>query len=418
MRIEPRIVRYGGAMFDRDEIDLVMGQLQDPMGLIPGARVGEFEARVAAYMGKAHGVMVNSGSSALTIAMRLANLPLGSEVITPALTFSSDVAAIYQVGCTPVFLDVGLTDYQTRVDQIEDVITEQTRAILIPDLVGGICDWDVVREIANRHDLFVIHDSADTLGGKLRGRHTASRADVSITSFSIFHIITALGNGGMVFFDDDSLLDRALALRAWGRSSEKFMFGTRTGDSDGRFLEKLGDIEYDSLFIFEENAYGFIPNECGAAFGIGQMNKIDQLWALREERFRWHTEFLKQHEDKFVLPTIIENTQTTWLCYPIQLRPETGWSRRKLQVQLEDSGITSRVIFSGNITRHPMLRGYEYRLHPDGLGGCDQIMEHGIMLPCHPTMTREDCEYLYQVICDFIEAGGEVTVNHPLVLAD
>jgi CDP-6-deoxy-D-xylo-4-hexulose-3-dehydrase len=388
------------------------------MGLIPGARVGEFEARVAAYMGKAHGVMVNSGSSALTIAMRLANLPLGSEVITPALTFSSDVAAIYQVGCTPVFLDVGLTDYQTRVDQIEDVITEQTRAILIPDLVGGICDWDRVREIANRHDLFVIHDSADTLGGKLRGRHTASRADVSITSFSIFHIITALGNGGMVFFDDDSLLDRALALRAWGRSSEKFMFGTRTGDSDGRFLEKLDNVEYDSLFIFEENAYGFIPNECGAAFGIGQMNKIDQLWALREERFRWHTEFLKQHEDKFVLPTIIEDTQTTWLCYPIQLRPETGWSRRKFQVQLEDSGITSRVIFSGNITRHPMLRGYEYRLHPDGLGGCDQIMEHGIMLPCHPTMTREDCEYLYQVICDFIEADGEVTVDAPLTPAD
>ena len=416
MRIEPRIVRYGGAMFDQDEIDLVLAQLQDPMGLIPGARVSEFEARVAAYMGKAHGVMVNSGSSALTIAMRLADLPLGSEVITPALTFSSDVAAIYQVGCTPVFLDVGLSDYQVRVDQIEDVISEQTRAILIPDLVGGICDWDVVREIANRHGLFVIHDSADTLGGKLRGRHTASRADVSITSFSIFHIITALGNGGMVFFDDDELLDRALALRAWGRSSEKFMFGTRAGDSDGRFLEKLDGVEYDSLFIFEENAYGFIPNECGAAFGIGQMNKIDELWALREERFRWHTEFLRQHEDKFLLPTILAETQTTWLCYPVQLRPETGWSRRKLQLQLEDSGITSRVIFSGNITRHPMLRGHEYRLHPDGLGGCDQIMEHGIMLPCHPTMTREDCEYLYQVVDDFIEAGGEVTVEGPLDL--
>ncbi|MBW2267124.1 MAG: DegT/DnrJ/EryC1/StrS family aminotransferase [Deltaproteobacteria bacterium] len=418
MRIEPRIVRYGGAMFDQDEIDLVMAQLQDPMGLIPGARVCEFEARVAAYMGKAHGVMVNSGSSALTIALRLADLPLGSEVITPALTFSSDVAAIYQVGCTPVFLDVGLSDYQTRVDQIEDVISEQTRAILIPDLVGGICDWDVVREIANRHGLFVIHDSADTLGGKLRGRHTASRADVSITSFSIFHIITALGNGGMVFFDDDELLDRALALRAWGRSSEKFMFGTRAGDSDGRFLEELDGVEYDSLFIFEENAYGFIPNECGAAFGIGQMNKIDELWALREERFLWHTEFLKQHEDKFLLPTCIAETQTTWLCYPVQLRPETGWSRRKLQLQLEDSGITSRVIFSGNITRHPMLRGHEYRLHPEGLGGCDQIMQHGIMLPCHPTMTREDCEYLYQVIGDFIEAGGEVTVAGPLDLEE
>ena len=413
-RIEPRIVRYGGAMFDQDEIDAVNAQLRHPMGLVPGEKVCEFERRVAELMGKAHGVMVNSGSSALTVAMRLANLPLGSEVVTPALTFSSDVACIYQAGCTPVFLDVGLGDYQVRVDQIEDVIGDRTRAILIPDLVGGICDWDVVRDVADRHGLFVIHDSADTLGGRLRGRPTAARADVSITSFSIYHIITALGNGGMVFFDDEALLDRALALRAWGRSSEKWMFGSRAGDSDGRFLEDLDGVEYDGLFIFEENAYGFIPNECGAAFGIAQMDKFDRLWALREERFAWHTEFLRRHEDRFLLPTILPETETTWLCYPLQLRPETGWSRRKLQLQLEDSGIVSRVIFSGNITRHPMLRGHEYRLHPDGLGACDRIMEHGIMLPCHPTMTREDCEYLYQVIGDFIEADGEVTVKEPL----
>lgn len=407
MPIDPRVVRYSGAMFDQDEISAVMAQLQDPMGLLPGKKVAEFEARVAAYMGKAHGVMVNSGSSALMVAFRLANLPQGSEVITPALTFSSDVAAIYHVGCVPVFLDVGLDDYQAQVDQIEAVINQKTRAILIPDLVGGICDWDVVRRIADDHDLVVIHDSADTLGGKLRGRHTATRADISITSFSPHHIITAMGTGGMVFFDDTNLLDRALALRSWGRSSEKFISGTRVKDSDGRFLEDLDGIEYDGLFIFEENAYGFIPSECGAAFGIEQMNKIERLWALREERFAWHTEYLRQHEDKFILPQIIPDTETTWLCYPVQIRPTQNWSRRKFQLHLEDAGIMCRVIFSGNITRHPMMNGYEYRIHPDGLAHCDQIMEYGIMLPCHPTMTREDCDYLYQVVDEFIEADGD-----------
>jgi CDP-4-dehydro-6-deoxyglucose reductase, E1 len=411
MKLEAREVRYGGAMFDHDEINAVTAQLQDPKGLIPGVKVCEFEQRVADFMGKKHGVMVNSGSSALLVAMRLANLPAGSEVITPALTFSSDVAAILQVGCIPVFIDVGIDSYQALVEQIEEVVSDKSKAILIPDLVGGICDWDIVREVADKHGLFVIHDSADTLGGKLRGKHTASRADISITSFSIFHIITALGNGGMVFFDDDKYLDRALALRAWGRSSEKWMFGTKVNESDGRFMEELDGIEYDGLFIFEENSYGFIPNECGAAFGIAQMNKIDKLWALREERFKWHTEFLKKHEDKFILPQIIDDTETTWLCYPIQLRPGTGWSRRKLQMQLEDSNINSRVIFSGNITRHPMLKDHQYRVHPNGLPNCDQIMEFGIMLPCHPTMTKEDSEYVYQVIDEFIEAGGEVTVN-------
>lgn len=403
MPIEERVVRYGGAMYDQTEIDAVMNQLKDPIGLLPGKKVVEFERRVAAYMGKKHGVMVNSGSSALMLALRLAELPLGSEVITPALTFSSDVAAIYHVGCTPVFIDVGLDDYQARVDQIEDVIGDKTRAVLIPDLVGGICDWDEVRRIADRHGLFVIHDSADTLGGKLRNRHTATRAEISITSFSPHHIITALGTGGMVFFDDDDLLDRALGLRCWGRSSEKFLYGSRVEDSDGRFLEELDGIDYDSLFIFEENAYGFIPSECGAAFGIEQMNKIDKLWALREERFNWHTQFLREHEDLFILPTILDETETTWLCYPLQLRPEAGRSRRAFQLKLEDSGIMCRVIFSGNITRHPILASMEYRSHPKGLPHCDQIMQYGVMLPCHPTMTREDCDYLYQVIEEFVQ---------------
>jgi len=405
---KPRIVRYGGAMYDEAEIEAVMAQLRDPIGLLPGKKVVEFERRVAECMGKQHGVMVNSGSSALMVAMRLANLPPGSEVLTPALTFSSDVAAIYHAGCTPVFVDVGIDDYQARVDQIETAIGEATRAILVPDLVGGIGDWDEIRRIADRHDLFVIHDSADTLGGKLRGTPTAARADISITSFSPHHIITALGTGGMVLFDDDSLLDRALALRSWGRSSEKFLYGSRQGDNDGRFLEDLDGVEYDGLFIFEENAYGFIPSECGAAFGIEQMNKFDTLWDLRAERFRWHTEFLRNHEERFRLPTILPETETTWLCYPLQIRPETGWSRRQFQRTLEDAGIMCRVIFSGNITRHPMMKGKSYRVHPDGLSACDTIMEHGVMLPCHPTMSREDCNYVYEVIAEFATSAGQI----------
>jgi len=406
MKLERRVVKYGGASFDQDEIDAVNEVLSHPDGIAPGAKVEEFESRVAEYMGKKHGVLVNSGSSALMIAMRLANLPKGAEVITPAMTFSSDVACIYHVGCTPVFLDCGLSDYQIQVDRIEDVVTEKTKAILIPDLIGGICDWDIVREIADRHDLIVIHDSADTLGGKLRGTHTGKRADISITSFSIFHIITALGNGGMIFFDDDKYHDQAVMLRAWGRSSEKWKWGTKKEENDGRFLEDLDGMEYDSLYIFEDMAYGFIPNEAGAAFGIAQMNKIHKLWDLREKRFAGHTEYLRQYSDKFILPTILDDTETTWLTYPVQIRPETGWSRRKFQVHLEDSGIYSRVIFSGNITRHPMLKGRKYRVHPNGLPNSDQIMENGIMLPCHPTMSEDDCKYLYQVIEEFIVADG------------
>ncbi|MDP6977647.1 MAG: DegT/DnrJ/EryC1/StrS family aminotransferase [Myxococcota bacterium] len=152
------------------------------------------------------------------------------------------------------------------------------------------------------------------------------------------------------------------------------MFGTRAGDSDGRFLEDLDGVEYDGLFIFEENAYGLIPDEVGAAFGIEQMNKFKELWRLREERFEWHNEF---------------------------------------QLQLEDSGIVIRVIFSGNITRHPMLHGHEYRIQEAGLGACDQIMEQGIMLPCHPTMTREDCEVEVSDANDVRLRGATVGTHYP-----
>ena len=405
-KLPPRVVRYGGAMYGEAEISNVNAVLADPMGLVPGNRVCEFERRVADFMGKRHGVMVNSGSSALMIAMRLLNLPAGSEVITPALTFSTDVASIYQAGYKPVFIDVGLDDYQILVDRVEDVITENTRALLVPDLIGGICDWDILRSIADRRGLLLVHDSADTLGGSLRGRKTATRADISITSFSIFHIITALGNGGMVFFDDDRYLDAALSLRAWGRSSEKYMFGTKVSESDGRFLEKLDNLDYDSLFIFEDLAYGFIPNEAGAAFGIGQMDRIDELWRLRNERFQGYYRFFERYADKFIVPTTLPETETTWICFPLQIRPETGWRRKALQIHLEDNGIFSRVIFSGNITRQPMLQGRDFRVHPAGLANCDQIMEFGIMLPCHPTMTAEDCRYVEQVLEAFIEADG------------
>ena len=405
-KLAPRVVRYGGAMYGQEEIDRVNAVLADPMGLIPGKFVTEFEQRVASFMGKKHGVMVNSGSSALLIAMRLLNLPAGAEVITPALTFSSDVASIYQAGCKPVFVDVGLSDYQILVDSVEDVITQNTRALLVPDLVGGLCDWDKLREIADRHKLLLVHDSADTLGGSLRGRKTATRADISITSFSIYHIITALGNGGMVFFDDTNYLDRALSLRAWGRSSEKYMFGTKAPESDGRFLERLDGVDYDSLFIFEDLAYGFIPNEAGAAFGIGQMNRIEELWTLRNERFQRYYGFFKRYGNQFIVPSTLPETETTWICFPLQINPATGWKRKALQIHLEDNGVFSRVIFSGNITRHPMLDGREYRVHPAGLANCDQIMENGIMLPCHPTMTDEDCAYVEQLLEEFIEADG------------
>lgn len=403
MSLPKRQIRYGGAMLDQKEIDAVVKVMQTPHGMVVGPRVGEFEKRCAEVLGHKYGVMVNSGSSALMLAMRMLNIPKGSEVLTPVLTFSTDVASIVHAGYVPALVDVVLDTYQIDLDKLETMITPNTKAILVPNLVGGVPDWDRLRQIADRHKLILVEDSCDTLGAQLRGRPTGERADITVTSFSIFHIITCLGNGGLVAVDDEKLWDWGLMARCWGRSSEKFLHGTRQKDSDGRFLEDLDGVPYDGMFIFEDVAYGFIPNEAGAAFGLEQLNKLDHFFELRDSRFQKHAAFLERHSEVFIRANVLNDVKTSWICYPVQLRPELGWSRRDLQVFLEDAGIFTRVIFSGNITRHPMMRAVTYRAQPGGYPVADQIMENGLMLPCHPTMSDEDCDYLYQVLEDWVD---------------
>ena len=401
MKLAKREIRYGGAMLDQREVDAVVKVMQTSM--VVGEQVTTFEKRCANLLGKEYGVMVNSGSSALLLAIRLLDLPPGSEIITPTLTFGTDISSIVMNGHVPVLIDVEPDTYQINIDRIEENITPQTKAMLIPSLIGGMPDWDRLRDIADKHGLKLIEDSCDTLGGTYRGTPPGKRSDISVTSFSIFHIITCLGNGGLVAVNDPALWDRALMLRAWGRSSEKFLYGTRQQDSDGRFLEDLGDIEYDGMFIFVELGYGFIPNEAGAAFGHEQLNKLAEFTRLRQARFDRHDEYLGRRSEYFIKPRVSEEVFTTWICYPVMVRPQLGWSRRKLQEYLEDAGIFTRVIFSGHVALQPMMKDVASRLDPAGYPNAEKVMRHGLMLPCHPTMTEEDCQYLYQVLDEFIE---------------
>lgn len=398
--MEPRRIEYSGALYGEREIEAVVSALRT--GISAGERVAELEGRVAALLGKRHGVMVNSGSSALLLAMRLLDLPPGSEVMTSVLTFSTDVSSLVQCGYVPVFVDCEADTYQIDLDAIERNLSPRTKALLVPDLVGGMPDWDRLRELADRHDLLLVEDSCDTLGGSFRGRPPGERADLALTSFSPHHIITAMGTGGLLAVDDDALWDRALTLRGWGRSSEPFMFGSRREQADLRFLEELDGMDYDSMFVFRELGYGFIPSEAGAAFALAQLDGLAEQTRIRQSLFARHLEYVTKRSDVFVPPRVLDGVDTTWLCFPVQLREELGWSRKALQLHLLDAGIQNRLIFSGNVTRQPMMRGVSFRSDPDGYPNADRIMRHGTMLPCHPTMTDDDCAYLYECLEAFV----------------
>lgn len=396
---------YSSSVHDDREIDAVVEVLRSgPQGLWPGRRVIGMQREVSALFGKAHGVMCNSGSSALYLALELLDLPPGAEVVTCALTFSTDIAPIVRGGWTPVLVDVEPDTYCIDVEQVEAAITPTTGAILVPNLIGNVPDWDRLREIADRHGLPLVEDSCDTLGPRLRGEPTGKRSTISVTSFANSHIITCAGNGGMLMVDDEAWSDRALMLRRWGRRSELHFFGSKRRDRN--FWEELDGIHYDNQFIFDELAWNFEPSEIGAAFGLEQLKKLPDNLARRRRNFDLYSAFFAGHTDRFVLPRQLPEMETAWLGYPLTITPDAGFVRAELQEFLDGRGIDTRTIWTGNVARQPMLRGRAVRLPDGGVPRTDEVMERGVLLPLSHALGDDDLAFVCAQVAEFLATHG------------
>jgi CDP-6-deoxy-D-xylo-4-hexulose-3-dehydrase len=339
--------------------------------------------------------MCNSGSSALYLAVELLGLAPGDEIVTSAVTFSTDVAPIVRAGLVPVFVDVEVDTYNIDVDAIEAMIGPRTRAVLVPNLIGNVPDWDHIRAVADLHELLVVEDSCDALGSSLRGAPTGTRSDISVTSFALSHIITAAGTGGMVCLDDDELIDRCLLLRRWGRRSESQIYGSRKA-IDRRFFSTIdGDLEYDNLFIFDEIGWNFEPSELSAAFGLVQLEKLSDNLDARRRNFERLTRHFAQRSDVFVLPRTTEGVETAWHMFPILIRPESGVSRGEFQEHMERNGIDTRMVWTGNVLRQPAFRNIPHRAPDRGLPNADLIMEQGLILPSNHALDDDDIDYIW-----------------------
>lgn len=394
-----RRVLYATAVYNHEEIEAILGVLMDGAGTLRiGKNVAEMERRVAELFGKAGGVMCNSGSSALYLAVELLDLPAGSEVLTSPLTFSTDLAPLVRAGLVPVFVDVEPDTFNVDAAAIEEMIGPQSRAILMPNLAGNAPDWDEIRAVADRHGLAVIEDSCDALGARLRGTPTGTRSDISVTSFALSHIITCAGNGGMVLLDDEAQRDHCLSLRRWGRRSEPQLFGSRRGERN--FWEDLDGIRYDSLFIFDDLAWNFEPSELGAAFGLRQLDKLPVNYERRERNFARYTELLERHPDEFVPPRQLSGLDTAWLSYVFLVHPGAGFGRSELQQFLEQRGVDTRTVWTGNATRQPMMRNVPFRQPDGGVPHADAVMERGMLVPMGHALSDDDVAY----VCDHIEA--------------
>ena len=402
-----RRIDYAGSVHDEREIAAVVQVLRGgPTALRIGRNVKAMEARVAALFAKRRGVMCNSGSSALYLAIEVLDLAPGDEVVTSAVTFSTDVAPMVRKGVVPAFVDVTPDTFQIDVEGIEEMIGPRTRAILAPDLIGNAPDWDRIRAIADRHALRVVEDSCDALGLTLRGTPTGERADISLTSFALSHIITAAGTGGMVCFDDDALADRALLLRRWGRRSEVQLFGSRKG-VDTRFFSTIdGDIEYDNLFIFDEVGWNFEPSELSAAFGLVQLDKLGDNLARRQRSFALTSEHVARWPHLFTLPRLTDGVETGWHMFPLLVRPDGGVRRSDLRQWMEAHAVDTRMVWTGNATRQPAFRDVPHQVPPGGLPNADRVMEWGLVLPNNHSMGDDDCHYIGECLEGFVADRG------------
>ncbi|WP_248896427.1 DegT/DnrJ/EryC1/StrS family aminotransferase [Haloplanus halobius] len=389
-------VPYARATYGQEEREAVNEVLDHPESLVGGEFTSEFQDRVSTLFGKEHGVMVNSGSSANLLAIELLDAEPGSEVITPLVTFSTTVAPIIQKGLVPTFVDVGVGDYLLDIGQVREAITDDTVAIVAPSLLGNVPNYAELRSIADEHDLQLIEDSADTIGAKIQGQPTGEFTDISTTSFYGSHVITSFGTGGMIAVDNDESMKRLKKLRGWGRSSA----ADETNDIEERLDRILGDVHYDSKFVFDEIGYNFLPTEASAAFGVEQVRKLDSFIKRRQEVFATLDDFFSEYREWFVLPEQRSDVETCWLAYPLTIRPEAPFDRRAIVRHLEMNGIQTRSLWSGNLLKHPGFERIDARLPFDDYPEANRIMADSFVIGAHQSMSDEDVVYIEETFED------------------
>jgi len=391
-------ISYAQTVYGKEEVDAVIKCLSESTQM--GNYSRKFEKKIANLFDKKHCLYVNSGSSALYIGVEAFEFPSGSEVITPALTFSTSVGCIVKNNLIPVFVDVEPLTYCIDVSQIEAQITNKTVAILAPNLMGNLCDWPKIRTIADKYNLIVIEDSADTLGAKINHKSSGFYSDMSITSFYGSHIINCAGNGGALAINDDKVMERAKLLRSWGRSSS--LFDEDSEKIENRFNIKLQGIDYDAKYVFEKIGYNLEGNEVGAAFGLAQLEKLNTNIKIRRENFNRQCDFFSKYPNYFSNPEEIKGSQTAWLAFPLLIKKNAPFKRKEMQIYLEKQNIQTRVVFTGNVMRQPMCNGINFKAVDGGCPNADEVMRFGILLPVHHGLTEKMFSRFHSTIDKFI----------------
>lgn len=389
-------VQLNASTFGEDEIQAAVEVLRSSF-VTMGKRCFEFEEAFAEYMGVKNALFVNSGSSANLLAFfALANhefalkgkkrLNPGDEVIVPAVTWSTTIWPIVHAGGIPVLVDSDPETLQMKLEDVERAIGPKTVGICPVHVLGNAVPMKEVKEIADRHGLWVMEDTCEALGTKTDGRFVGTVGDIGTFSFFFSHHITTI-EGGMVVTNDDNMAELLRALRAHG--------WTRHLKNREAVEAKYPDI--DPRFLFINSGFNVRPTEINAAFGLHQLKKLKGFNERRVEVAEaWHKAFAPLIEQGHFKPMVTSRgTDSTFFGYPIVCRDRQ--TRDSLQAHLEKSGIETRPIIAGNLARQPAFKHIPHRV-VGALNGADRIMDCGVFWGSHPIMTEEQINYVIDVV--------------------
>lgn len=396
-------IHYAGRVFDEQELIALVNTALDFW--LTFGRVGTaFEERLADYFGVANAIMVNSGSSAnlaviATLCSRQTENPLvpGDEVITPAATFPTTVAPLVQYNLVPVFVDCVLGSYQIDLDAVEAAISERTRALLVPHILGNMAPPDRLREIARRHSLYLIEDACEAMGSRYDGKLLGTWGEMSTLSFYPAHHITT-AEGGAVLTDNEALAKTCRSIRDWGRDC---WCDHRTGNSNGacgkRFSYQIPGVPgvYDHKYLYSNIGYNLRPTDLQAALGLAQLDKLPAFEQARKRNFKILYDGLKKFEEFFILPVWEPCADVSWFAFPLTVRPEAPFTRGDIVGWLEKRGIETRFLFAGNILRQPGYVGIAHRTVGE-LTNTDLVMRATFFVGVYPGLDEARLSYMLE----------------------
>lgn len=395
-----------GKLIGPEEIQFMVDAALD--GWLTTGRFNDaFEKELAAFLGVRHVMTVNSGSSANLLAFMALTSPRlgerailpGDEVIGVAAAFPTTVNPILQYGAVPVFVDVLPDTYNIDAQQIEAAITPKTKAIMIAHTLGNPFDLASVSQLCKKHGLWLIEDCCDALGSTYAGQPVGTFGDIATISFYPAHHIT-MGEGGAVFTNNPELKLIAESFRDWGRDC--YCAPGRDNTCGKRFCQQHGELPfgYDHKYVYSHLGYNLKITDMQAACGLAQLAKLPDFIRRRKANFAYLKERLAAVEDYLLLPQATPNSDPAWFGFPLTLKNAANVNRVDLLRYLDQYKIGTRLLFAGNITRQPYMRGRNYRIHGQ-LTHTDKILHDTFCIGVQPALSEEALSFVVEKLETF-----------------